>query len=143
MFLVRLRTELVEVIHYDEDLILFVDLGPSEERGVRVIPALGKPYIHQLRNLDESESRAHCLQLIQVVRPVIHEPAPPLEQVRAPVRRLDPVLGRGRRLQNARVHDRPRAQPQALPPQVRTGLLEQRLSPDRAPPADGGFRIVV
>lgn len=42
--LVRLRAELAEVIHHKEDQVLFVDLGPAEGRGDRVITALGKPY---------------------------------------------------------------------------------------------------
>ena len=44
--LVRLRAELAEIIHHDHDQILFVDLGPSESRGDRVMTALGKPYVH-------------------------------------------------------------------------------------------------
>jgi CRISPR-associated protein Cas2 len=42
--LVRLRAELGRVIHHDDDQVLFVDLGPAEGRGDRVITALGKPY---------------------------------------------------------------------------------------------------
>jgi len=42
--LVRLRAELGFEIHHDEDQVLFVDLGPAEGRGDRVITALGKPY---------------------------------------------------------------------------------------------------
>jgi CRISPR-associated protein Cas2 len=42
--LVRLRVELATVIHHQEDQVLFVDLGPAEGRGERVITALGKPY---------------------------------------------------------------------------------------------------
>ena len=42
--LVRLRAELAAIIHRDEDQILFVQLGPAEGRGERVITALGKPY---------------------------------------------------------------------------------------------------
>ncbi|HTW30439.1 MAG TPA: CRISPR-associated endonuclease Cas2 [Candidatus Sulfotelmatobacter sp.] len=42
--LIRLRAELAEVIHHKEDQVLFVDLGPAEGRGDRVITALGKPY---------------------------------------------------------------------------------------------------
>ena len=45
MDMVRLRAELAEIIHHDEDQILFVDLGPAEGRGDRVIIALGKPYV--------------------------------------------------------------------------------------------------
>lgn len=44
MDLVRLRSELSGIIHHDEDQVLFVNLGPAEGRGDRVITALGKPY---------------------------------------------------------------------------------------------------
>jgi CRISPR-associated protein Cas2 len=42
--LVRCREALRAVIHHGEDQILFVNLGPAEGRGDRVITALGKPY---------------------------------------------------------------------------------------------------
>lgn len=42
--LVKLRGELGNVIHHDLDQVLFVNLGPAEGRGDRVITALGKPY---------------------------------------------------------------------------------------------------
>lgn len=42
--LIRLRAELANVIHHKEDQVLFVDLGPTEGRGDRVITALGKAY---------------------------------------------------------------------------------------------------
>jgi CRISPR-associated protein Cas2 len=42
--LVRLRGALDKIIHHTEDQVLFIDLGPSEGRGDRVISALGKPY---------------------------------------------------------------------------------------------------
>jgi len=42
--LVRLRAELASVIHHHDDQVLFVDLGPTEGRGERVITSLGKPY---------------------------------------------------------------------------------------------------
>ena len=42
--LVRCRAELGRIIHHDQDQVLFVDLGPAEGRGDRVITALGKPY---------------------------------------------------------------------------------------------------
>ena len=42
---VRLRAELAEIVHHDEDQVLFIDLGPGEGRGDRVITALGKPYV--------------------------------------------------------------------------------------------------
>ena len=44
--LVRLRGELAEIINHDKDQVLFVDLGPTEGRGDRVITALGKPYVN-------------------------------------------------------------------------------------------------
>ena len=44
MDLARCRSELSEIIHHDEDQVLFVNLGPAEGRGDRVITALGKPY---------------------------------------------------------------------------------------------------
>jgi CRISPR-associated protein Cas2 len=43
--MVRLRAELSEIIHHTLDQVLFVNLGPAEGRGDRVITALGKPYI--------------------------------------------------------------------------------------------------
>src|SRR5581483_7063044 len=42
--LVRCKAELAGIIHNGEDQVLFVDLGPSEGRGDRVITALGRPY---------------------------------------------------------------------------------------------------
>jgi len=42
--LVRSRHLLSEIIKHDEDQVLFVDLGPSEGRGDRVISAIGLPY---------------------------------------------------------------------------------------------------
>lgn len=44
--LARLRTTLASIINHKEDQVLFVDLGPSEGRGDRVISALGKPYVN-------------------------------------------------------------------------------------------------
>lgn len=44
--LVRLRASLTEIIHNKEDQVLFVNLGPAEGRGDRVITALGKPYVN-------------------------------------------------------------------------------------------------
>ena len=43
---VRLRSQLSDIIHHKEDQVLFVDLGPSDGRGDRVISALGKPYVN-------------------------------------------------------------------------------------------------
>ena len=42
--LARCRAELAAIIHHREDQVLFVNLGPAEGRGDRVITALGKPY---------------------------------------------------------------------------------------------------
>lgn len=44
MDLARCRNELSAIIHHDEDQVLFVNLGPAEGRGDRVITALGKAY---------------------------------------------------------------------------------------------------
>ena len=42
--LVRLRAELGKTIHHGDDQVLFVNLGPAEGRGDRVITSLGKSY---------------------------------------------------------------------------------------------------
>lgn len=42
--LVRCREALRAIIHHREDQVLFVNLGPSEGRGERVITSLGKAY---------------------------------------------------------------------------------------------------
>ena len=42
--LARCRDSLAQIIKYDEGQVLFVDLGPTEGRGERVITALGQPY---------------------------------------------------------------------------------------------------
>lgn len=42
---IELQVELAEIINHDDDQVLFVDLGPSDGRGERVIEAMGKPYI--------------------------------------------------------------------------------------------------
>jgi len=42
--LARCRHALSEIIKHNEDQVLFVDLGPVEGRGERVISALGQPY---------------------------------------------------------------------------------------------------
>ena len=44
MDLARCRAELAQIINQKEDQVLFVNLGPAEGRGDRVITALGKPY---------------------------------------------------------------------------------------------------
>ncbi len=43
--LVRCRHDLTQIIHRDEDQVLFIHLGPADGRGDRVITALGLPYI--------------------------------------------------------------------------------------------------
>lgn len=42
--LLQLKGELKEIIHHDEDQVLFIDLGPSDGRGDRVIEAMGQAY---------------------------------------------------------------------------------------------------
>jgi CRISPR-associated protein Cas2 len=42
--LARCRATLSDIIHHEEDQVLFILLGPAEGRGDRVINALGKPY---------------------------------------------------------------------------------------------------
>lgn len=42
--LLKLKSEIKDLIHHTEDQVLFVCLGPAEGRGERVITALGKPY---------------------------------------------------------------------------------------------------
>jgi len=44
MDLVKCRSELAGIINHAQDQVLFVNLGPAEGRGDRVITALGKPY---------------------------------------------------------------------------------------------------
>ncbi len=43
--LARCHAELSAIIHHQQDQVLFVNLGPAEGRGDRVITALGKPYM--------------------------------------------------------------------------------------------------
>lgn len=42
--MIQLRDELRKIIHHNEDQVLFIDLGPSDGRGDRVIEALGQAY---------------------------------------------------------------------------------------------------
>src|SRR5437016_3844452 len=42
--MVRCRTDLAAIIKHSEDQVLFVNLGPAEGRGDRVITAMGIPY---------------------------------------------------------------------------------------------------
>ena len=41
---IEIEQALNEIIHHEEDQVLFVNLGPAEGRGDRVITALGLPY---------------------------------------------------------------------------------------------------
>ena len=43
---VELEGKLKTVIHHDDDQVLFIGLGPAEERGDRQITALGQAYHH-------------------------------------------------------------------------------------------------
>jgi CRISPR-associated protein Cas2 len=43
--LAKCRHTLSQIIKHNEDQVLFVDLGPAEGRGDRVITALGQPYV--------------------------------------------------------------------------------------------------
>ncbi len=42
--LARCRALVSAIIHHEEDQVLFVNLGPADGRGDRVITAIGKPY---------------------------------------------------------------------------------------------------
>lgn len=42
--LAKCRHALSQVVHHRDDQVLFVNLGPAEGRGDRVITALGRPY---------------------------------------------------------------------------------------------------
>jgi len=42
--LARCRHALADLIHHGQDQVLFIDLGPTEGRGDRVITALGQAY---------------------------------------------------------------------------------------------------
>ncbi len=42
--LLECRAELSEIINHAHDQVLFIELGPSEGRGERVIEAVGMPY---------------------------------------------------------------------------------------------------
>lgn len=43
--LVELRSALSEIIHFEEDQVLFASLGPVEGRAKEAVHALGKPYL--------------------------------------------------------------------------------------------------
>jgi CRISPR-associated protein Cas2 len=42
--LMKLKSELADIIHHTLDQVLFIKLGPSDGRGDRVIESLGQPY---------------------------------------------------------------------------------------------------
>ncbi|MDE2506602.1 MAG: CRISPR-associated endonuclease Cas2 [Planctomycetota bacterium] len=42
--LAKCRHLLSEIIHHGDDQVLFIDLGPTDGRGERVITSLGQPY---------------------------------------------------------------------------------------------------
>jgi len=42
--LVELRARLTDIIHFGEDQVLFIDVGPVDGRGSHSIAALGLPY---------------------------------------------------------------------------------------------------
>lgn len=44
MDLAKCQHQLGQIINHGQDQLLFVDLGPTEGRGERVITALGQPY---------------------------------------------------------------------------------------------------
>lgn len=45
MSLARLKAELCEAIHAQDDQVLLIDVGPTEGRGEEVFESLGKAYV--------------------------------------------------------------------------------------------------
>jgi len=43
--LLQLKATLKQIIHQNQDQVLFIDLGPAAGRGERVIEAIGQPYV--------------------------------------------------------------------------------------------------
>ena len=43
--LVELRAKLAEIIHHNEDQVLFIDMGPAEGRAREAIRSLGLAYV--------------------------------------------------------------------------------------------------
>lgn len=41
---VDMERQLTEIIHHQQDQVLFIELGPTEGRGDRAISAIGLPY---------------------------------------------------------------------------------------------------
>ncbi len=48
--LVELRHALGDIIHYSEDQVLFIDIGPVDGRGADGITYLGRPYVDPERS---------------------------------------------------------------------------------------------
>lgn len=48
--LIELRANLSDIIHADEDQVMFVDVGPVEGRGSNSISAIGRPYLYPERH---------------------------------------------------------------------------------------------
>jgi CRISPR-associated protein Cas2 len=49
MTLVKMKAELNEAIHAQEDQVLIIDVGPTEGRGEEVFESLGKAYVDEGR----------------------------------------------------------------------------------------------
>ncbi len=49
MMLVRMKAELNEAIHAQDDQVLVIDVGPTEGRGEEVFESLGKAYVDEGR----------------------------------------------------------------------------------------------
>ena len=47
---VELRAGLEEILHHDEDQVLFIDVGPVDGRGSRSIESLGRAYMYPERH---------------------------------------------------------------------------------------------
>lgn len=47
---IELRSALADIIHHDEDQVLFVDVGPVAGRGSTSIGAMGKAYMQPERH---------------------------------------------------------------------------------------------
>ena len=45
MTLAKMKAELNDLIHAQEDQVLIIDVGPTEGRGEEVFESLGKPYV--------------------------------------------------------------------------------------------------
>ena len=45
MTLAKMRAELNDLIHAQEDQVLIIDVGPTEGRGAEVFESLGKAYV--------------------------------------------------------------------------------------------------